>query len=132
MTMNKVCGSGLKAVQLAFQAVACGDAEIVIAGGLENMGLSGHVLLRSRDGIKMGPWEMVVTMVVDGLWCAFNDYHMGVTAENIASKFDYTREDQDQFAVSSHHKKDLQSVQIQFSVETTLRIDLDPLWCSQT
>ena len=104
MTINKVCGSGLKAVQLAFQAVACGDAEIVIAGGQENMSLSGHVLPRSRDGKKMGPWEMVDTMVVDGLWCAFNDYHMGVTAENIASKFDYTRKDQDQFAASSQQK----------------------------
>jgi len=104
MTINKVCGSGLKAVQLAFQAVACGDAEIVIAGGQENMSLSGHVLPRSREGKKMGPWEMVDTMVVDGLWCAFNDYHMGVTAENIASKFDYTREDQDQFAASSQQK----------------------------
>ena len=104
MTINKVCGSGLKAVQLAFQAVACGDAEIVIAGGQESMSLSGHVLPRSRDGKKMGPWEMVDTMVVDGLWCAFNDYHMGVTAENIASKFDYTRKDQDQFAASSQQK----------------------------
>ena len=104
MTINKVCGSGLKAVQLAFQAVACGDAEIVIAGGQENMSLSGHVLPRSREGKKMGPWEMVDTIVVDGLWCAFNDYHMGVTAENIASQFDYSRENQDQFAASSQKK----------------------------
>jgi len=104
MTINKVCGSGLKAVQLAFQAVACDDAEIVIAGGQENMSLSGHVLPKSREGKKMGPWGMVDTMVVDGLWCAFNDYHMGVTAENIASKFDYSREAQDHFALESQQK----------------------------
>ena len=104
MTINKVCGSGLKAVQLAFQAVACDDAEIVIAGGQENMSLSGHVLPKSREGKKMEPWGMVDTMVVDGLWCAFNDYHMGVTAENIASKFDYSREAQDQFALESQQK----------------------------
>ena len=104
MTINKVCGSGLKAVQLAFQAIACGDAEIVIAGGQENMSLSGHLLPRSREGKKMGPWEMVDTMVVDGLWCAFNDYHMGVTAENIATKFEFTRKAQDQFALESQQK----------------------------
>ena len=104
MTINKVCGSGLKAVQLAYQAVACGDAEIVIAGGQENMSLSGHVLPQSRQGKKMGPWEMVDTMVVDGLWCVFNDYHMGVTAENIATKFGYSREAQDEFALQSQHK----------------------------
>jgi len=104
MTINKVCGSGLKAVQLAFQAIACDDAEIVIAGGQENMSLSGHVLPKSREGKKMGPWGMVDTMVVDGLWCAFNDYHMGVTAENIASKFDYSRQAQDQFALESQQK----------------------------
>ncbi len=104
MTINKVCGSGLKAVQLAYQAVACGDAEIVIAGGQENMSLSGHVLPKSREGKKMGAWEMVDTMVVDGLWCVFNDYHMGVTAENIATKFGYSREAQDEFALQSQHK----------------------------
>jgi len=104
MTINKVCGSGLKAVQLAFQALACGDAEIVIAGGQENMSLSGHVLPRSREGKKMGPWEMVDTMVVDGLWCVFNDYHMGVTAENIATKFEFTRKAQDHFALESQQK----------------------------
>lgn len=104
MTINKVCGSGLKAVQLAFQAIACGDAEIVIAGGQENMSLSSHVLPKSREGKKMGPWQMIDTMVVDGLWCAFNDYHMGVTAENIATKFNYSREAQDQFALESQQK----------------------------
>ncbi|MDE0949162.1 MAG: acetyl-CoA C-acetyltransferase [Candidatus Thioglobus sp.] len=104
MTINKVCGSGLKAVQLAFQAIACGDAEIIIAGGQESMSLSSHVLPKSREGKKMGPWAMVDTMVVDGLWCAFNDCHMGVTAENIATKFDYSRESQDEFALESQQK----------------------------
>jgi len=119
MTINKVCGSGLKAVQLAFQAVACGDAEIVIAGGQENMSLSGHVLPRSREGKKMGPWEMVDTMVVDGLWCAFNDYHMGVTAENIASQFDYSRKDQDQFSASSQQKAESAQISDLFREEIT-------------
>ncbi|MDC1418230.1 acetyl-CoA C-acetyltransferase [Candidatus Thioglobus sp.] len=104
MTINKVCGSGLKAVQLAFQAIACGDAEIIIAGGQESMSLSSHVLPKSREGKKMGPWAMVDTMVVDGLWCAFNDCHMGVTAENIATKFDYSRQSQDDFALESQQK----------------------------
>ena len=104
MTINKVCGSGLKAVQLAFQAVACGDAEIVIAGGQENMSLSSHVLPGSRDGKKMGPLALVDSMVVDGLWCAFNNYHMGTTAENIAEKYNYSRDAQDQFAAKSQQK----------------------------
>ena len=104
MTINKVCGSGLKAVQLAFQAIACGDAEIIIAGGQESMSLSSHVLPKSREGKKMGPWAMIDTMVVDGLWCAFNDCHMGVTAENIATKFDYSRQSQDEFALESQQK----------------------------
>ena len=104
MTINKVCGSGLKAVQLAFQAIACGDAEIVIAGGQESMSLSSHVLPKSREGKKMGPWAMVDTMVVDGLWCAVNDCHMGVTAENIATKYDYSRQSQDEFALESQQK----------------------------
>ena len=104
MTINKVCGSGLKAVQLAFQAIACGDAEIVIAGGQESMSLSSHVLPKSREGKKMGPWAMIDTMVVDGLWCAFSDCHMGVTAENIATKFDYSRQSQDEFALESQQK----------------------------
>ena len=104
MTINKVCGSGLKAVQLAFQAIACGDAEIIIAGGQESMSLSSHVLPKSREGKKMGPWAMIDTMVVDGLWCAFNDCHMGVTAENIATKFDYSRKSQDEFALESQQK----------------------------
>lgn len=104
MTINKVCGSGLKAVHLAMQAVMCGDAEIVIAGGQENMSASPHVLPKSRDGQKMGDWKMKDTMIVDGLWDAFNDYHMGTTAQNIADKWDFTREQQDEFAAASQQK----------------------------
>jgi acetyl-CoA C-acetyltransferase len=91
LTINKVCGSGLKAVHLAAQAVATGDSGIVIAGGQENMSLSPHVLPRSRDGKRMGNWELVDTMIQDGLWCAFNDCHMGITAENIAAKYEFPR-----------------------------------------
>ena len=104
MTINKVCGSGLKAVHLAFQAVACGDADIVIAGGQENMSLSAHILPKSRNGKMMGNWELQDSMIVDGLWCAMNDCHMGVTAENIAEKFGIPREAQDDFAAASQQK----------------------------
>jgi acetyl-CoA C-acetyltransferase len=104
MTINKVCGSGLKAVHLAMQAVACGDAEIVIAGGQENMSRSPHVLPNSRNGAKMGDWKMVDSMIVDGLWDAFNNYHMGSTAENIAQKFGFSREAQDAFSAGSQQK----------------------------
>lgn len=104
MTINKVCGSGLKAVHLAMQAIACGDAEIIIAGGQENMSLSAHVLPNSRNGAKMGDWKLKDTMIVDGLWDAFNDYHMGTTAQNIADKFDISREMQDEFAAQSQQK----------------------------
>jgi acetyl-CoA C-acetyltransferase len=107
MTINKVCGSGLKAVQLARQAVACGDAEIVIAGGQENMSLSAHVLPGSRNGRKMGEWNLVDTMVTDGLWDAFNQYHMGVTAENIAKKYNFDRAGQDQFAAESQRRTEV-------------------------
>jgi len=101
LTINKVCGSGLKAAQLARQAILAGDAEIVIAGGQENMSAAPHVLPSSRDGKKMGDWKMVDTMLVDGLTDAFNGYHMGVTAENIAGDYDISREDQDAFAAES-------------------------------
>ncbi|MFB0949195.1 MAG: beta-ketoacyl synthase N-terminal-like domain-containing protein, partial [Burkholderiaceae bacterium] len=84
MTINKVCGSGLKAVMLAAQAIACGDADIIIAGGQENMSASAHVLPNSRDGFRMGNAALVDTMINDGLWDAFNNYHMGITAENVA------------------------------------------------
>jgi acetyl-CoA C-acetyltransferase len=104
MTINKVCGSGLKAVQLAAQAIQCGDADVIIAGGQENMSASGHVLPRSRDGQRMGDWQLRDTMIVDGLWDAFNDYHMGVTAENIARKYAFNRDDQDSFAAASQQK----------------------------
>jgi acetyl-CoA C-acetyltransferase len=104
LTINKVCGSGLKAVHLAMQAVACGDAGVVIAGGQENMSRSPHVLPNSRNGAKMGDWKMLDTMIVDGLWDAFNNYHMGTTAENIASKFGFSREEQDTFAADSQQK----------------------------
>ena len=104
MTINKVCGSGLKAIHLAAQAIKCGDADIVIAGGQENMSLSPHLLPKSRDGQKMGDWKMVDSMIKDGLWCAFNDYHMGVTAENIVKEYDISRDEQDAFAAASQNK----------------------------
>lgn len=104
MTINKVCGSGLKAVHLAMQAVACGDAEIVIAGGQESMSQSAHVLPRSREGQRMGDWAMKDTMIVDGLWDVFNQCHMGTTAENIAAKYGFSREAQDAFAAESQRK----------------------------
>ena len=104
MTINKVCGSGLKAVHLAMQAVACGDAEIVIAGGQESMSQSPHALPRSRDGQRMGDWKLVDTMLVDGLVDAFQQIHMGVTAENIARQYQIGREAQDAFAAASQQK----------------------------
>lgn len=102
-TINQVCGSGLRAVALGFQAIQCGDAEVVIAGGQENMSLSPHAA-HLRNGIKMGPGTMVDTMIVDGLWDCFNDYHMGITAENIAEKFSIDRAEQDAFAAASQQK----------------------------
>ncbi|MET0102144.1 MAG: acetyl-CoA C-acetyltransferase [Sedimenticola sp.] len=104
MTINKVCGSGLKAVHLAMQSVICGDAEIVVAGGQESMSQSGHVVPGSRNGQKMGDWKMKDTMLVDGLLDAFQGYHMGVTAENIAKQYQFDRDSQDQFAASSQQK----------------------------
>ncbi len=104
MTVNMVCGSGLKAINLAAQAIMAGEAEIVVAGGQENMSQSAHILPNSRNGQKMGAWEMQDTMIIDGLWCAFNDCHMGVTAENIADKYGFSREDQDQFAAQSQNR----------------------------
>ncbi|MDH3858793.1 MAG: acetyl-CoA C-acetyltransferase [Gammaproteobacteria bacterium] len=104
MTINKVCGSGLKAVHLAAQAIQCRDADVIIAGGQENMSASPHVLPKSRDGQRMGDWQLRDSMIVDGLWDAFNDYHMGVTAENIAKKYQFSRNDQDAFAAASQQK----------------------------
>ena len=104
MTINKVCGSGLKAVHLAAQAIKCGDASIIVAGGQENMSLSPHVLPKSRIGTKMGDWKMEDSMIVDGLWDAFNNYHMGITAENIAREYEISREEQDEFAAATQQK----------------------------
>jgi acetyl-CoA C-acetyltransferase len=104
LTINAVCGSGLKAVMLAAQAVAWGDSEVVIAGGQENMSASPHVLPASRDGQRMGDWKMVDTMIVDGLWDVYNQYHMGITAENVAKAHGITREMQDALALASQQK----------------------------
>ena len=104
MTINKVCGSGLKATHLAAQAIKSGDAEIVIAGGQENMSISPHVMMNSRDGFRMGDAKLVDSMIVDGLWDAYNQYHMGTTAENVAAKFGITRAEQDSFAAASQQK----------------------------
>ena len=104
MTINKVCGSGLKAVMLAAQAIRCGDADIVVAGGQENMSASPHVLPGSRDGFRMGDAKLVDTMIVDGLWDVFNQYHMGTTAENVAKRYEISRAEQDAFAVASQNK----------------------------
>ncbi len=104
LTINKVCGSGLKAVHLAVQAIRCGDADIIIAGGQENMSAAPHVLPKSRTGTKMGDWKLVDSMIVDGLTDAFNDYHMGITAENIAEQYGISRDDQDEFAANTQQK----------------------------
>uniref|UniRef100_UPI0022B4819B acetyl-CoA C-acetyltransferase n=2 Tax=Burkholderia sp. IMCC1007 TaxID=3004104 RepID=UPI0022B4819B len=104
MTINKVCGSGLKAVMLAANAIVAGDAEIVVAGGQENMSASPHVLPGSRDGFRMGDAKLVDTMIVDGLWDVYNQYHMGITAENVAKEYGITREEQDAFAALSQNK----------------------------
>ncbi|MDP3354781.1 MAG: acetyl-CoA C-acetyltransferase [Polaromonas sp.] len=104
LTINAVCGSGLKAVMLAAQSVATGDSEIVIAGGQENMSAAPHVLNGSRDGQRMGDWKMIDSMIVDGLWDVYNQYHMGITAENVAKKYGVTREMQDALALASQTK----------------------------
>jgi acetyl-CoA C-acetyltransferase len=104
LTINAVCGSGLKAVMLAAQAIAWGDAEIVVAGGQENMSAAPHVLPNSRDGQRMGDWKMVDTMIVDGLWDVYNQYHMGITAENVAKLHSISREQQDALALASQQK----------------------------
>jgi len=101
LTINAVCGSGLKSVMLAHQAVVTGDSEIVVAGGQENMSASPHVLLGSRDGQRMGDWKMIDSMIVDGLWDVYNQYHMGITAENVAKQEGITREMQDELALGS-------------------------------
>jgi acetyl-CoA C-acetyltransferase len=104
MVVGKVCGSGLKATHLAAQAIKCGDAQIIIAGGQENMSASPHVLNNSRDGFRMGDAKLVDTMIVDGLWDVYNQYHMGTTAENVAKKHGISRQEQDEFATASQNK----------------------------
>jgi acetyl-CoA C-acetyltransferase len=104
MTINKVCGSGLKAAMLGAQSIANGDADIVVAGGQESMSMSPHALMGSRDGFRMGDAKMIDTMIVDGLWDVYNQYHMGVTAENVAKEYAVSREEQDEFAVASQQK----------------------------
>ncbi len=104
MTINKVCGSGLKAVMLAAQAIRDGDSEIVIAGGQENMSLAPHVLPNSRNGARMGDWKLIDSMIVDGLWDVYNQYHMGITAENVAKQYGVSREAQDALALASQQK----------------------------
>ncbi|MDD1967820.1 acetyl-CoA C-acetyltransferase [Pseudomonas putida] len=104
MTLNKVCGSGLKALHLGTQAIRCGDAEVIIAGGQESMSLANYVMPGARTGLRMGHATMVDTMISDGLWDAFNDYHMGITAENLSDKYEISREAQDAFAAASQQK----------------------------
>ncbi|CBJ37836.1 Acetyl-CoA acetyltransferase (beta-ketothiolase) [Ralstonia solanacearum CMR15] len=104
MTINKVCGSGLKAVMLAANAIVAGEADIVVAGGQENMSAAPHVLPGSRDGFRMGDTKLIDSMIVDGLWDVYNQYHMGITAENVAKQYGITREAQDAFAVASQNK----------------------------
>lgn len=104
MTLNKVCGSGLKALHLGAQAIRCGDAEVIIAGGQENMSLSNYIMPGARTGLRMGHAQIVDTMISDGLWDAFNDYHMGITAENLVDKYEISREQQDAFAAASQQK----------------------------
>ncbi|WP_315851160.1 thiolase family protein, partial [Yersinia massiliensis] len=103
-TINKVCGSGMIAIQLAAQAIRNGDANMIIAGGQENMSLSPHILLSSRQGIRVGNSNIVDSMVNDGLTDAYKGYHMGITAENVAAQYDISREDQDAYSMQSHQK----------------------------
>lgn len=104
LTINKVCGSGLKAVHLATQAIIAGDADVIVAGGMENMSRAPYLLNNARDGFKMGDQKLIDSMIKDGLWCAFNDYHMGITAENLCDRYQISREEQDQFSAASQRK----------------------------
>jgi len=119
MTVGKVCGSGLKATHLAAQAIKCGDAEIIIAGGQENMSASPHLLQGSRDGFRMGDAKLVDSMIVDGLWDVYNNYHMGTTAENVAKKYEISRRDQDEFAAASQQKAEAAQKAGKFKGEIT-------------
>jgi len=104
LTINKVCGSGLKAVHLARQAIIAGDADIIVAGGMENMSQAPYIMKNGREGFKMGDQKIIDSMISDGLWCAFNDYHMGITAENLCDRYSITREEQDAFSAKSQQK----------------------------
>ncbi|PCN45396.1 acetyl-CoA acetyltransferase [Brevibacillus laterosporus] len=104
LTINKVCGSGLKAVHIAYQAILSGEADVVVAGGMENMSQASYLLEGARDGYRMGDQKVVDSMIRDGLWCAFNDYHMGITAENLCERYQISREEQDEFAAWSQQK----------------------------
>lgn len=117
LTINKVCGSGLKAIHLATQAIIAGDADIIVAGGMENMSQSPYLLKNARDGFRMGDQKVVDSMISDGLWCAFNDYHMGVTAENLCDQFNITREEQDKFSARSQERAALAMEEGKFADE---------------
>ena len=119
LNINKVCGSGLKAVHLAAQAIRCGDAEIMIAGGQESMSRSPHLLPTSRTGQRMGNGQLIDSMIHDGLWDAFNDYHMGITAENLAARYDLSRQQQDAFALASQQKAAAAQAAGRFAAEIT-------------
>jgi len=116
-TVNKVCGSGLKAVHLAAQAIFAGDADIVLAGGMENMSQAPYLLEKARNGFRMGDQVVIDSMIRDGLWCAFNNYHMGITAENLASRYEISREEQDQFAAWSQQKTEQAMAEGKFKEE---------------
>lgn len=117
LTINKVCGSGLKAIHLATQAIIAGDADIIVAGGMENMSQSPYLLKNARDGFRMGDQKVVDSMISDGLWCAFNDYHMGVTAENLCDQYNITREEQDKFSARSQERAALAMEEGKFADE---------------
>ncbi|MET0959954.1 MAG: acetyl-CoA C-acetyltransferase [Psychrobacillus psychrotolerans] len=117
LTINKVCGSGLKAIHLATQAIIAGDADIIVAGGMENMSQSPYLLKNARDGFRMGDQKVVDSMISDGLWCAFNDYHMGVTAENLCDQYNITREEQDKFSARSQERAALAMEEGRFADE---------------
>lgn len=138
LTLNKVCGSGLKALHLGAQAIRCGDAEVIIAGGQENMSLSNYVMPGARTGLRMGHAKVIDTMISDGLWDAFNDYHMGITAENLVDKYSISREAQDAFAAASQQKAVALHMQHGVadddgckpcSAPVRLGRDADLLWC---
>ncbi|WP_110602798.1 acetyl-CoA C-acetyltransferase [Salinicola lusitanus] len=119
MTVDKVCGSGLKAVHLAVQAIRCGDAETIVAGGMESMSLAPYVLPKARTGLRMGHAELLDSMIHDGLWDAFNDYHMGITAENVAEQWDISRRDQDAYAAESQRRASAARESGRFDAEIT-------------